>query len=145
MTAEGWNPWRTRVLVELSEVRGVLDARPGTPQPAPERRLDDGGFVDGREDVLQGAGNGVGGDAEPGEVAPDPKAAAALHESLGSCRCRRDPEVVDRARAAESRDGFVDGAGLEGLPGQALADLRLGQLSPGEQAQGVGVRVRHRA
>ena len=58
---------------------------------------------------------------------------------LGARDGLRHARVVDRALVDEARDGVVDGVGVVTAAGEALADLRLGQLAPGEHLEAVDV------
>ncbi|PYQ96707.1 MAG: hypothetical protein DMF97_15010 [Acidobacteria bacterium] len=52
--------------------------------------------------------------------------------------------IVNRSFVTQARHSFLDGISAMAVSSQALADLRLGQLTPREHLQGFVVRARHR-
>src|SRR5262245_37680649 len=109
------------------------------PQALGERRLEKGLGIDAAKYLVQGLLRCRPGDAHGLNLLLHAQLAALADRGFTPGDRLGDAGVVDGALVFQAGDGLVDEVGVVRAAGQALPDLRFGQLAPGEHPQRVEV------
>ena len=119
-----------QVAIQAAELRVVVD-RLAAAQPLAERGVEQRVGIERAEDVVDGLARGGRRDAGLFDLQADAQLAAPFDRRLGPRDGLGDAGVVDRALLVEAATAAsMSSCCACRFAGEALADLRLGQLAP---------------
>src|SRR5207244_7249530 len=111
--------------VELTIVRD----RVTTPQPFPQRKIEERFVIDAVEHLVNGALRGVFRDAGAFDLHPDAQLSTPLARGCSSRNRLGDARIVDRAFLPQGGDRRVYRVGLVALAREPLPHLQFGKLA----------------